>query len=65
MLVPEIYGARHVNFQLTARDASSAVENATNPEPLLIPLGSRMTYVRLKKRKSKKICHLYHDQTLQ
>lgn len=28
---------------LTARDASSGVENATNPEPLLIPLGSRIT----------------------
>jgi hypothetical protein len=30
--------------QLTARDASSAVEKATNPDPLLIPLGSHITY---------------------
>jgi len=29
--------------QLTARDASSAVENATKPDPLVAPLGSRIT----------------------
>lgn len=28
---------------LTALEASSGLENATNPDPLLIPLGSRIT----------------------
>lgn len=31
--------------RLTAREASSEVEKATKPEPLLIPLGSRITYI--------------------
>jgi len=31
------------SFVLTAREASSGLENATNPDPLLIPLGSRIT----------------------
>jgi hypothetical protein len=31
-------------YQLTALDASSGVENATNPDPLLIPFGSRITF---------------------
>lgn len=30
------------SFRLTALDASSGVENATNPDPLLTPFGSRI-----------------------
>jgi len=42
---------RYRKIKLTARDASSGVENATNPEPLLIPLGSRITCEILREKR--------------
>ena len=41
-----IHVIEQTRYQLTALDASSGVEKATNPDPLLIPLGSRITYTR-------------------
>lgn len=40
--VPEYYPNAERKSSLTARAASSGVEKATNPEPLLAPLGSRI-----------------------
>lgn len=49
---------RNYNW-LTALVASSGVENATKPEPLLMPLGSRITYYVLGKG-----IYLCHQQNI-
>lgn len=37
--------SRELAKELTARDDSSEVEKATNPEPLRIPFGSHITCI--------------------
>lgn len=43
-----------MHYLLTALEASSGVENATKPDPLLIPLRSRMTYIAMQLETSQK-----------